>query len=339
MIVHISKLILLFRIGKDKKKDKKDKSLKDEEKRRKKQYVYQQIQGQQQFYFNPYLISSWNNAQYFQQSVLPINNFTYEAFDQIRNHNSVESALSELKTLAVDLDTVDYSQFTMDINRVCFICCNNYDTPNYRLGVGPINDSITVAANHKMMGYYIYYLHNPKSQRFLQYLELFFRRTVEFLTVYYTGHGSRVKDTSGDESDGYDEVMIFDDTYVLDDTLSGMIRSYVNGRAKIILLNDCCHSGTIWDIPTNGSEIQYFPPNIICLSAADDNETAKQGRQNNNDQGFFTFFLFQEVRRNRAITPRDIENRVSSLLSKYNQCVVVSPTRPEMMDYPLFPQY
>ena len=261
-----------------------------------------------------------------------------EQFQKLRHHATVESALGQLSELAIDLSRVD-PNFFRPSSSSCFIVCNSYETPRLKLGVGPINDAITVAANHKYMGYTVYYLHNPHHQIFLNFLSVFLSNVYSYLTVYYSGHGAQKKDTSGDEADGYDEVMVFDSGRVVDDELALYLNKYSRGSAHTILISDCCHSGTIWDIPTNGQEMLYFPPNIICLSAADDNETAKQGKQNNNDQGFFTFFLFQEVRRNRAITPRDIENRVSSLLAKYNQCVVVSPTRPEMMDYPLFPQY
>lgn len=147
-----------------------------------------------------------------------------------------------------------------------------------------------------------------------------------------------MSDKQSDESDGQDEVLIFDDTYIRDDKLAGVVKDNANGKTKVILLNDCCHSGTVYDIPTEMSEAAAFPANIICLSAADDDETAKQGQQNSNDQGFFTFFLFQEVRRNRAINPTDIMNNVSSQLKTYEQCCIVSPTREELMTTPLFPQ-
>ena len=134
------------------------------------------------------------------------------------------------------------------------------------------------------------------------------------------------------------EVMVFDDNYIVDDLLAELIQDFANGKTKVVLLNDCCHSGTLWDIPLNQEEAMEFPANVICISAADDDETAKQGKQGNNDQGFFTFFFFQEVRRNRAITPQDILDNVSSQLKTYEQCVVASPTREELMTTAIFPQ-
>lgn len=348
---------------KDKKKDKKDKDKdkdkdkeekkrkkeeekrrKEEEKRKKKEkknkqseYTYTKVEGQKQFFYNPYQVSSWNQSSNFTSNVLPINDFDIETFQELRQHSSESSALSQLREIAVDLSTVAFESFTMDISRVCFICCNTYTREMYKLGVGPLNDSITVAANHKHMGYFVYFLHNPPAKKFLQYLQLFLSKTVDYLTVYYTGHGSNITDRNDDEDDGKDEVMIFDDTYIIDDQLASILKTKANGKTKIVLLNDCCHSGSIWDIPEPIEAEIAWPANIICLSAADDNETAKQGRQNNNDQGFFTFFFFQEVRRNRLITPKEAQNRVASQLKNFHQCVVVSPTRPELLNQPLFP--
>ncbi|KAK8837644.1 hypothetical protein M9Y10_036176 [Tritrichomonas musculus] len=337
---------------KDKDKDKEEKKREKEEKKRKKEeekrkkkenkkkqseYTYTKVEGQQQFFFDPYKVSSWNQSSNFDKSVLPINDFDIDKFQELRQHQSESSALAQLSEIGVDLANMDIGEFTMDISRVCFICCNTYTKPMYKLGVGPLNDSITVAANHKFMGYFIYFLHNPPAKKFLQYLQLFLAKTVEALTVYYTGHGSNITDRTGDEDDGKDEVMIFEDTYIIDDQLASILKSKANGKAKVVLLNDCCHSGSIWDIPDPVSAEIEWPANIICISAADDSETAKQGRQNNSDQGFFTFFFFQEVRRNRSITPTQAQNRVSSQLKNYHQCVVVSPTRPELLNQPIFP--
>ena len=302
------------------------------------QFNFKKIKGQKHFKFNPFKVNSWTQQgqDNFKPEELPVNEFTPEEFVELRTNNTEESAIAQLKEIATELTASDKSAVSK-LKRACLICCNNYTKESYKLGVGPINDSVTVAANHKFMGYTVFFLHNPKSTLFLEYLQLFLENTSEYLTVYYTGHGSSVSDRSGDEADGKDEVMIFDDTYIVDDKLAETLK-HANGKTKVILINDCCHSGTMYDIPDDMTEAGKLPANIICLSAADDDETAKQGQQNSNDQGFFTFFFFQEVRRNRAITPSAIMDNVSSQLKTYEQCVVVSPTREELMTTPLFPQ-
>lgn len=115
-------------------------------------------------------------------------------FQELRHHATVDSALKQLRELATDLSAIDASSFSPE--------------PHLRLGVGPINDAITVAANHRCMSYRVYSLHNPPHKKFLKLLRVFLQRCESYLTVFCTG---QVKDASGDEADGYDEVVVFDD--------------------------------------------------------------------------------------------------------------------------------
>lgn len=73
------------------------------------------------------------------------------------------------------------------------------------------------------------------------------------LFCHYSGHGGRVRDYSGDEDDGYDETLIPVDFQsagqILDDDL---LRELVQPLSKGVLLTclmDCCHSGTVLDLP------------------------------------------------------------------------------------------
>lgn len=160
------------------------------------------------------------------------------------------------------------------------------------------------------MNYKVYFLHNPRSSQFLSFLKVFLQKVTQYLTIYYTGHGAQVKDTSGDEADGY---------------------------AHTILLNDCCHSGTIWDIPENLQEAQYFPPNILSISASTDNQTAKQSRIQQNSQGIFTFNFFTVISNNPGILIQDVQRLLDPELRKFSQQVDMFPTRAGMLYKPVFP--
>jgi hypothetical protein len=70
---------------------------------------------------------------------------------------------------------------------------------------------------------------------------------------HYSGHGGRVKDVSGDEDDGYDETLIPVDfqqsgQIVDDDLLRELVRAMPKGVLMTAVM-DCCHSGTVWDLP------------------------------------------------------------------------------------------
>lgn len=291
--------------------------------------------------YNPYDFRAWSDPSNFKTSEASVYNFTPDEFQKLRNHKTKESALEQLREIGCDCATVPIELFTQPIARVCFCCVNTYTSQQKQLGVGPLCDAITVGANHRLMGYFVYYLHNPKPKTFMAYLEMFLRITTENLTVYYTGHGSQVADKSGDEADGMDEVMVFDDGFIVDDDLAGAVKRNCSGQCKVLLLNDCCRSGTIWDVPEDIKVAERtWPANVLSMSAAKDSQTAKQTKGLGKVaamQGLFTFNLFQNIRTNRKSTPRQLQVKLTSQLKQYKQDVQVSVTRRELLDQPLFP--
>lgn len=71
--------------------------------------------------------------------------------------------------------------------------------------------------------------------------------------LHYSGHGGRIKDETGDESDGYDETIIPVDYFragqIVDDVINfDLVRKMKKG-VLVTAMMDCCHSGTILDLP------------------------------------------------------------------------------------------
>lgn len=70
----------------------------------------------------------------------------------------------------------------------------------------------------------------------------------DILTFHFSGHGSRIFDRSGDESDKMDELICPHDMNwqypLIDDILASKFKKAARG-AKLYLIFDCCHSGTI----------------------------------------------------------------------------------------------
>lgn len=61
----------------------------------------------------------------------------------------------------------------------------------------------------------------------------------------YSGHGSQVTDTDGDErGDGYDETWCLFDGELVDDDLFRLWGEFRRG-ARVVVLSDSCHSGTV----------------------------------------------------------------------------------------------
>ena len=80
-------------------------------------------------------------------------------------------------------------------------------------------------------------------------------RPGDVLFFYYAGHGTTLKDTDGDETDGKDEVLVPLDYaksgFLTDDWLYTNLASKVRGGATLWGFTDCCHSGTICDLTYN----------------------------------------------------------------------------------------
>lgn len=110
---------------------------------------------------------------------------------------------------------------------------------------------------------------NPTRANIMQAYRDLARNSVAGDTVFihYSGHGGRVRDTSGDEDDGYDETLIPVDFQrsgqITDDEL---FRDLVKPMPKGVLMTslmDCCHSGTVLDLPyrftADGDVMQRMP--------------------------------------------------------------------------------
>jgi len=103
----------------------------------------------------------------------------------------------------------------------------------------------------------------------------------DVLVLHYSGHGSHVRDISGDEDDLRDEIlcphdMSWDDPF-LDDWLRTAFDQLADG-VNLTVVMDCCHSGSNTRVvnPPDAEEIpRYLPnPNLVVderdLDAVDD---------------------------------------------------------------------
>lgn len=66
----------------------------------------------------------------------------------------------------------------------------------------------------------------------------------DLFVLSYSGHGSQIRDTNGDEPDGYDETWCLYDRMVVDDELYALWARFKPG-VRILLLSDSCNSGSI----------------------------------------------------------------------------------------------
>jgi hypothetical protein len=100
----------------------------------------------------------------------------------------------------------------------------------------------------------------------------------DYFIFYYSGHGTSVPDKDGDEKDGKDEALclvtpegkIDWDAFLTDDELAEAMTTNISEDVKVIIMSDCCHSGTISDFGTaDWGELQ-----ACSLSGCADDQTS-----------------------------------------------------------------
>lgn len=75
------------------------------------------------------------------------------------------------------------------------------------------------------------------------------------LFLHYSGHGGRTEDLDGDEEDGYDECIYpvdFQQTqpgHIVDDIIHDICVKPLPQGCRLTAIFDCCHSGSIMDLP------------------------------------------------------------------------------------------
>lgn len=192
------------------------------------------------------------------------------------------------------------------------------------------------------------------------------------LVFYFSGHGSQVPDTNGDEIDKLDEILCptdldWNDPFT-DDIIANAFKQVPTG-AHLTFLCDSCHSGTVSRIslPPSGKGGKRFldPPeellnqfigkdlpinkmgqkalvgvqtqrHILFAGCAEDNYSY-EGRFGGVIQGAFTWNFCDLAKKRPHSIWRDIENRVSNRLRKQGYFQVPQlVTMPTNFDLTLF---
>ena len=113
---------------------------------------------------------------------------------------------------------------------------------------------------------------------------------LDTIFVFFSGHGTQLPDENGDESDDRDEALVGEDFdsdnskhgigVIADDWLSTWVLA-VNERTRIVMVLDCCNSGTVLD------DIGGLQQKVLYLSASRDTELSTDA-YNVNGNGIFS---------------------------------------------------
>jgi hypothetical protein len=93
---------------------------------------------------------------------------------------------------------------------------------------------------------------------------------VRHLWLHFSGHGAQIAaHRPGEESDRKDECFLASDHPIRDDFFRRAL-SRANPSAHIVIVFDCCHSGTMCDMDRGP-----MSSDVVCLSGCEDHETTR----------------------------------------------------------------
>jgi metacaspase-1 len=148
------------------------------------------------------------------------------------------------------------------------------------------------------------------------------------LFIHYSGHGTQVACTSGDESSnadtpGQDDAIcpcdfykFKDDTgFIVDDELKEILVNQVPVGAKLRVFFDCCHSGSALDLPflyKSGNIFQKvepldkLSPDCLLISGCRDDQTSADAYINGKYSGALTWALLKALNTKAPTSWKDL---------------------------------
>ena len=160
-------------------------------------------------------------------------------------------------------------------------------------------------------------------------------RAGDYLIIQYSGHGTRVKDSTGDEADGYDEALYLYDGTFSDDEFNELMLLIPAG-AKVMVALDSCFSGTATR-KTTYFKPKYMPPkettktwahnrivkssglNHIVFSGCRSDQTSADALINNRYNGAFTYFWLKAMDTRKTYREWIVDTAQGLLINEFEQ--------------------
>ena len=170
----------------------------------------------------------------------------------------------------------------------------------------------------------------PTHANIVQQLKNLQKLACKNIVIYYSGHGTQIKDTSGDETDGQDECIVpcdyLENGLVPDDTLFEILSAFPL-QTRVTCIFDSCNSGSIFDLPyryeppkklvrDNSTPPKPFPL-VVSISGCRDSQTSASGNRiekNIEWEGAMSFSL-REVLKKYNYGPVDVNVLVDEMRS------------------------
>ena len=164
----------------------------------------------------------------------------------------------------------------------------------------------------------------PTKYNILESLKTLRNKNYKKYFIHYSGHGTSQPDITGDENDGYDEVICPYDYLtsgcIEDDILNSHFLQHLSSECRVRITMDCCRSGTIWDLKyrynNSRANIINAPSikcNVVVISGCKDNQYAYDVYTEGQHQGAFTYCLLKSMQSDKNI----IVTKLMTIINKY----------------------
>ena len=173
----------------------------------------------------------------------------------------------------------------------------------------------------------------------------------DLLFFLYSGHGSYALDRNGDESDGYDELIVTSDLKgITDDELKTIIQQNLKQDVTLFAMFDSCFSGTMLDLRyqymdslnydkyTENNKQAVTVGNVFMISGCTDNQTSADAVFNNKANGAMTWSLLESIKQKPNDSWRELVKNMRDLLktSEFTQIPQFSSGSFVNIDTPVF---
>lgn len=275
--------------------------------------------------------------------------FTAEMKKTVAYDTKYKTSLQQLDSLGcINLERLNRLQIpNIRIDRVAALFFCPYEDLSHTLNEGPVNDGLMMAKLYLAMGYKIVYLMDATPKEFYSWMDWLLTNIRGEILVYFSGHGTQIRDYSGKEADGLSELLVFyndslkstklpkitaqsgiTDMTISDDVLHNLIILKDYPDTRIVLISDCCHSGTMYNFDQTVVTSPVRPPlNVVAIGAAKDEQTAKQTVLGGKESGVFTYSLDTVLRQNKSATFVDLETYTKKNIAKYQQINITTTNK------------
>lgn len=174
----------------------------------------------------------------------------------------------------------------------------------------------------------------------------------DLLFLMYSGHGSYTIDRNGDESSGYDQLIVpLDLNMIVDDELKSLIQNNLKSGVTLFGMFDSCFSGSVLDLRyqyMDSLNYDQFTENekeletqgdVLMISGCTDYQTSADAYINQQANGAMTWSLLEALKTNpSSCTWRELVQCMRDLLkaSQFDQIPQFSSGRLENIDTPIF---